>query len=249
MQGVLEKGYGIIPKILMLDNSINIEAKAIYGYLASYAGNGGSAFPGVDRMISDLSISRERFYKYRKQLIETGYINVKGRKDDKGRQETSLYILNSYISKPQSGKPYTEKLQSEKPQSENTITNSNSINSNSINSNSNKSSSSTTLYSYYEENIGRLITPREVEILNSYIQDGLSEEVIKYAIDEAIERNARNMKYIRCILNRCLDEGKTEIHHLKKKDGEKSGGYNFSRKQDNENNKPEESDGFGKVDF
>lgn len=79
MQGVLEKGYGIIPKTLMLDETIAIESKAIYAYLASFAGGGQTAFPGIDKLLHNLKISEKRFYKYRKQLIEKGYITVKPR--------------------------------------------------------------------------------------------------------------------------------------------------------------------------
>ena len=43
--GIDSKGYGKIPKLVMQDHNLTIEAKAIYAYFASYAGAGTNAFP------------------------------------------------------------------------------------------------------------------------------------------------------------------------------------------------------------
>lgn len=69
-------GYGIIPKSIMKDKAISIEAKAIYSYLCSYAGSGNTAFPSVSLMCSDLGIGENRFYKHRKQLVDKKYITI-----------------------------------------------------------------------------------------------------------------------------------------------------------------------------
>lgn len=66
VEGVFSKGYGIIPKLVMQDQDLSIEAKSIYAYFASYAGNGTTAFPSVSKIIYDLNIGEERFYKHRK---------------------------------------------------------------------------------------------------------------------------------------------------------------------------------------
>lgn len=38
-KSILSKGYGMIPKLVM-QSDISIEAKAIYAYMCSFAGNG-----------------------------------------------------------------------------------------------------------------------------------------------------------------------------------------------------------------
>ena len=37
---ILSDGYGLIPKKISRDKDLTMEAKAIYGYLASFAGSG-----------------------------------------------------------------------------------------------------------------------------------------------------------------------------------------------------------------
>lgn len=75
-QDVLAMGYGIIPKMVMKDQDLTIEAKAIYAYIASYAGRGNVAFPSVDLICYDLKIGKERFQKHKKMLLEKGYLVI-----------------------------------------------------------------------------------------------------------------------------------------------------------------------------
>lgn len=71
---ILNEGYGSIPKRIMRDRRLSIEAKAIYAYLCSYAGGGNEAYPSVSKMITDLVISENRFYRHFELLIECGYV-------------------------------------------------------------------------------------------------------------------------------------------------------------------------------
>lgn len=74
--GVRCSGYGIIPKAVMLDLDLTIQAKAIYAYFASYSGGGESAFPGRDKILADLRMNKDAYYKHFKQLQEHGLILV-----------------------------------------------------------------------------------------------------------------------------------------------------------------------------
>lgn len=67
--------------------------------------------------------------------------------------------------------------------------------------------------SFYMENINPLITQHEVDTLNDYNKD-LSDEVIIYAIKDAIEHKAANMKYIKKILNRYISDGIKTVEQL-----------------------------------
>jgi len=93
LQGVMENGYGLIAKKVMKDKKLDIEAKAIYAYLASYTGGGITAYPSVSLIISDLNISENRYYKYRKQLLKEGYISIKKNRKD-GKRDNNIYVLN-----------------------------------------------------------------------------------------------------------------------------------------------------------
>ncbi|HAT4185763.1 helix-turn-helix domain-containing protein [Clostridium perfringens] len=94
-RSILSKGYGIIPKLVMQSN-ISIESKAIYSYMCSFAGNGQSAFPSVEKIILELNISEKRFYKYRKELIDHGFIKIQ--KTRKGnRRDKNIYIISQTV--------------------------------------------------------------------------------------------------------------------------------------------------------
>ncbi len=93
---IKKKGFGIIPKLIMQDEELSIEAKAIYSYMASYAGAGDTAFPGVEKMIRDLAISEKRFYNHRKQLVEQGYITITKTRDG-NRRSNNIYTLNQIV--------------------------------------------------------------------------------------------------------------------------------------------------------
>lgn len=76
IEGINYMGYGIMPKAIMKDDRLTIEAKAIYAYFVSFAGAGNTDFPKLKTILSDLSIEEKRFYKHRKLLIDCGYISV-----------------------------------------------------------------------------------------------------------------------------------------------------------------------------
>lgn len=98
---IKQKGFGIIPKLVMQDKRLSIEAKAIYAYMASYAGAGDTAFPGVELMKDHLGVSEKRFYKYRKELVDLGYITViRTRNEDGNRRGRNIYTLNQILSQP-----------------------------------------------------------------------------------------------------------------------------------------------------
>ena len=132
---VQEFGFGIIPKRVMKDPSLNLQAKGIYAYLCSYAGNKETAFPGVDLITYELGISRNTFYKYLKELKKVGYVEVYKERSENGTFEKNIYKLLPCPKKPYMVKPDTVKPDMEKPYTANEDTNINSTNINSINNN------------------------------------------------------------------------------------------------------------------
>lgn len=127
---ILRDGYGIIPKIVMRDKNLSIEAKAIYAYLIAFAGDKKTCYPSRDLMCKELGISINRFTKHLKTLKESGYIKVERVKsgnlkakniyeiimDERDRCINFRDIENEYL--------------------ENEYTNNNSLNNNSVNNNS-----------------------------------------------------------------------------------------------------------------
>ncbi len=75
-QGILCRGYGILPKYPMLDEDLTLEAKGIYALFCSYAGSGNTAFPGWQRIVRLLGVNKDTYYKHLRLLIEQGYLQV-----------------------------------------------------------------------------------------------------------------------------------------------------------------------------
>ena len=94
-EGIMSQGFGISPKILYRDKRLTPEAKAIYGYIASFAGNGSTAFPSRDIMLEELGMSVKRYYKHFALLQQCGYIDVTKQRDKFGSFDRNIYTLVS----------------------------------------------------------------------------------------------------------------------------------------------------------
>ena len=75
-EGIKAKGFGTIPKFITHDRDIPLESKAIYGYFGALCGDGKTTFPSRSKILSDLNLSKNGYYKHYKALIEQGYITV-----------------------------------------------------------------------------------------------------------------------------------------------------------------------------
>lgn len=93
VQGRMTLGYGIIPKLAMQDQRLTIEAKAIYAYFCSYAGAGTTAFPSRSKILYDLKISEDRYYRHFNILKKCGYIAVEQHTDTSGKFKRNVYTL------------------------------------------------------------------------------------------------------------------------------------------------------------
>lgn len=109
VEGINFKGFGILPKYVMLDPDLSIEAKTIYAYFCSFAGNGSATFPGRDKILSDLPMSKDAYYKHFRQLTDQGYITV----EQQGGKSGAIYGKNIYtlVSNP---KKFSEKSEDTK---------------------------------------------------------------------------------------------------------------------------------------
>lgn len=89
-----DTGFGILSRKVMRNKQLSIEAKAIYSYLISFAGNSYKAFPSVELIIEELDISRSRFYKYMNQLKEYGFVKVVQEKEKENYKfKRNVYYL------------------------------------------------------------------------------------------------------------------------------------------------------------
>ena len=139
VKGVMSEGYGIIPKKVMKDEDLTIDAKAIYAFMASFAGAGNTSFPSVKFITDKLGISRQRFNKHRKLLEDKGYITIKKERKSDGSWESNVYTLETL---PRLQNPTLDNLTLDNPTLGNVTTNNNTINNNTINNNTKSTSRS-----------------------------------------------------------------------------------------------------------
>ena len=96
-ENVSARGFGTVPKLVMLDTRLSAQAKAIYAYFASFAGAGTTAFPRRSTVMRELRIkSTNTYYAHLDQLVEHGYLTVEQQKDC-GRFSVCIYRLNDVV--------------------------------------------------------------------------------------------------------------------------------------------------------
>lgn len=159
----------------MRDKRLKPEAKAIYAYLCSFAGNDKVAYPSVSLMCDELGMGRDRFYKYRSQLEDMGYVEVRQVKDGTRFARNVYVLLDGDIEDTES--PCTENKDTENEATENQYTNKNSSTSNSLTSNNSTKNR--------EIRKRKRFTPPTREEVVSYIQE------MGYGLDadEFIDKN------------------------------------------------------------
>ena len=80
----------------------------------------------------------------------------------------------------------------------------------------------TNIYTIFEKEFGRPLSPVEYEIIKAWITSGISEELIKGALTEAVFNNVRNLRYIDKICSEWEKKGFKSVDevdsYLKKKE-------------------------------
>ncbi|WP_392452811.1 helix-turn-helix domain-containing protein [Streptococcus parasuis] len=95
IEGILSKGFGHIAKFVATDTDLTIEALAIYGYFSSFAGGGNTAFPSRSKILSDLNISKDRYYNHYNLLLKEGYITTE--RERYYHEEKKKWVLGNNI--------------------------------------------------------------------------------------------------------------------------------------------------------
>jgi len=90
VQSIYSEGYGVLRKPVMHDNRLTAEAKAIYAYLCCFAETDHTVSINRDKIIYDLRIGIERFYKHFKFLVKYEYVTVER---GKGVKRRNIYTL------------------------------------------------------------------------------------------------------------------------------------------------------------
>ena len=206
VEGINAQGFGTIAKMVMLDQRLTIEAKAIYSYFCSYAGGGSTAFPSVSKIVYDLKISKTRYYKHFDSLVECGYISVRQNKEG-NKFANNIYTLNTNpVPRPQDKETELSCPQNEYTQNEHTQnveTNINNININNFNNilddvDDKRAREVEEVANEYKTYSSKKITPVNLKSLNKLL-DVVDKELLLYAIQK-LEDVEKPMTYLKAII-------------------------------------------------
>lgn len=222
---ILSDGYGLIPKKITRDKDLTMEAKAIYAYLVSFAGNSNMCFPSRDLILSELGTSKDRFYKHMKLLTNKGYIKVHKKREGKNFSNNVYEII---LDKRDIQCPNFKDTENQDTQNKDTLcpdfkdtqnkdNNSNSINSNSINNSKyidkeNKPNKLKEFRILYEQNIG-LINGITAEYLIE-LSEIIDVNLFKKSIEIATDKGKCNLGYIKGIIKQWLDANIKTLEQL-----------------------------------
>ncbi|NCB66596.1 MAG: DnaD domain protein [Bacilli bacterium] len=223
---LLSKGYGIIPKLVMQDDRLSIEAKGIYSYLSSFTGNGNVAYPGIERICHDLKISENRFHKNKKELIDCGYIEVARHRKEKGFSN-NVYTLSQAVTLQFEGIGIVG-IGIEG-------TNNNSLKKEVVVAD--KPKQKRYFQTVWQESGMGMINGLLQQKLQCWVDDfNGEEEIINYAIELTAEQGGNSYKYVEAILKnwigkcKTVEDAKALTLEFEKKKAARGGGYGKANK-------------------
>lgn len=97
---------------------------------------------------------------------------------------------------------------------------------------------------FYDSNI-TLITPYVAEDMEKYLEEGLESGLIIKAMQEAVDRNARNWNYIKSILNDCCNNNVKTAEQFKIRQEE----FKSNKVHKNENKPAKEEVEYEEVEY
>lgn len=170
---ILKEKPIVIPKILLTNyKNLNIESDELI-VLIYIIHLGDKIVYNPSIFTDELNLDKYKVMQILNNLFEKNLINIKVEKNEKGLSEEYIYTDILY------NKLFNILL--EEQQTENTI-------------------NSKDLFSLFETELGRTLSPMELEIIKEWSNDNYSEELIREALKEAIYNNVRSLKYIDRIL-------------------------------------------------
>lgn len=89
--GMKKAGFGVIPRMVMMDERLSVTAKVLYAYLSSFVGGGTVAFPKTSLIQYHLGITQSTYQRHMQQLTKANYISMIQ------RHENGLLGANNYF--------------------------------------------------------------------------------------------------------------------------------------------------------
>lgn len=94
---IYEDGYGLLAQRVMRDKKLPRQSKLIYAYMCSFAGikkdGERTAFPSIKLQCDELGMSEDTYFKWRKYLIDGGYIKITKQRSEEAKFKSNIYSI------------------------------------------------------------------------------------------------------------------------------------------------------------
>ena len=169
---------------------ISLESFIFLMYLRSI---GNDVSFDVPKFSKTLGLEDKSIMGYVSELSSSGLIDIKVIKNDKGIMEEYIYLDNFYekIGLKLANKG-AEEISKEKEDTNN-------------------------IFSILEKEIGKQLSPIEIEIVKGWKEANYSDDLIKEAIKEAVSNDAVSLRYIDKVLYNWNKDGVTTIEEVNKR--------------------------------
>lgn len=198
---VLKKGNFVVPLYLFqLRDKFSLDMNEFI-FLIYLTNLGEKNSFDINRYSNDLGFKTQEILAYIDDLTEKKYISVDVEKNDKG-------VLEEYINLELFYNKLTNMLLDD------------------INTKEITKEESSNIYELIEKEFARPLTPVEYEIIQAWLESGISEELIKEALKEAVYSGVSNLRYIDKIIYEWNKKG------IKTKEAVEDNRKNFKDRQE-----------------
>lgn len=162
----------VIPRLVFRNyKKLNITEEELI-VLIFIINNGDKIVYNPDLFVKEIGMDKYRVMQVINDLSLKNLIEIKVEKNDFDKMEEYIYIEMFYVKLFNLLIEYEKKIDID----------------------------NTDLFSVFEQELGRTISPMEVEKIREWLSNDFSEELIKEALKEAVYKNARSINYINSIL-------------------------------------------------
>ncbi len=155
---------------LFIKKALSLKLSLEEFLMLTYFDNDYNKYLNIDDLSKNLGISTDKAYETFTNLLSKKIIDIKTEKDIEGRMIEKVSLDNFY----------QEVLEQEKEIEKTEI--------------------KSDIYTEFENEFARPITSMEYEIINAWLDNNYSEELIKGALKEAVYNGAKTLRYIDKIL-------------------------------------------------
>ena len=184
-----------ITNSLFIKKALSLKLSLEEFLMLTYFDNDYNNYLNIDELSKNIGISSEKAYEVFTNLLSKKIIDIKTEKDIEGRLIEKVNLDNFYKMIVEDEKE-TEKKELK-----------------------------TDIYAEFETEFARPITSMEYEIINAWLSNNYSEELIVGALKEAVYNGVRNLRYIDKILYEWNKKGFKTMNdvnnHLRKKEEKK----------------------------